>query len=214
MVHSQVVDLSFQVSGAIVPADHAYAAYGGISRLLPQVHGADWIGIHGISGRYANGRLAIDRGGRLRLRVPSARIPEMLALVGQVLDIAGHRVRIGNPTVEPLVPAAILDARIVVIRLTNGLPKPFDAEVFQTRFLAEARRQLVALDIRGELAIIGRQRIAVGGQRVVGCSLRCAGLSAEHSLVLQASGLGGKRTMGCGIFRAARIKQGVKQAAA
>lgn len=208
------VDVAFVVTGQTVPREHNYALYGALSRAMPQVHGCDWLGIHGIAARQLGERLDLGRGGRLRVRVPAARIPEMLTLVGRELDVAGNVVRVGNPTIEPLVPAAVLDARIVVIRLTGGLPKPFNREVFEARFLAEAQRQLAEVGVTAELAISGRQRIAVGGQRVVGCSLRAGGLSAEHSIALQTAGIGGKRTMGCGIFRPARIKQARQQVAA
>jgi hypothetical protein len=43
--------------------------------------------------------------------------------------------------------------------------------------------------------------------------VRVLGLSADDSLKLQICGLGGKRTMGCGIFRPARIKVQAKQVA-
>jgi CRISPR/Cas system CSM-associated protein Csm4 (group 5 of RAMP superfamily) len=43
--------------------------------------------------------------------------------------------------------------------------------------------------------------------------VRVLGLSPDDSLKLQIHGLGGKRTMGCGIFRSARIKMKVRQVA-
>jgi CRISPR-associated protein Cas6 len=46
--------------------------------------------------------------------------------------------------------------------------------------------------------------MTVAGKRVVGYSVRVAGLSAEQSFRLQSAGLGGKRAMGCGIFRPTR----------
>jgi CRISPR-associated protein Cas6 len=207
------VDLSFPIRGRTIPRDHGYALYGALSRAIPSVHGADWIAIHGIAAKQADVNLTLERAGRLRIRVPSERIGELLALAGTSIDLAGHPVEIGAPTVHPLVPAAILDARLVVIRLTGGIPKPFDNEAFERRFLAEARRQLAALGATGELVISGRQSLQVGGQRVIGCSVRVGGLSSDDSLKLQIDGIGGKRTMGCGVFRPARIKQQIRKAA-
>jgi CRISPR-associated protein Cas6 len=57
------------------------------------------------------------------------------------------------------------------------------------------------------LEIRGRGRIRVGGQQVIGCAVRISDLSAEDSVRLQIDGLGGKRAMGCGLFRPARWKQ-------
>ena len=207
------VDMSFPIRGKTIPRDHGHALYGALSRAIPSVHGADWIAIHGIAAKQADENLTLERAGRLRIRVPSDRIGELLALAGTSVEIAGHPVEIGAPTVHPLVPAAILDARLVVIRLTGGIRKPFDNEAFERRFLAEARRQLAALGATGELVISGRQSLRVGGQRVIGCSVRVGGLSCDDSIKLQVEGIGGKRTMGCGVFRPARIKQQIRKAA-
>jgi hypothetical protein len=38
-------------------------------------------------------------------------------------------------------------------------------------------------------------------------------LLPDHSLELQTRGLGGKRTMGCGLFRPARIRERARQVA-
>jgi CRISPR-associated protein Cas6 len=134
-------------------------------------------------------------------------------LAGARLNIAGHDVELGPPTVHPLIPAAMLDARLVVIKLTAGIGSPFDRAAFETRFLAEAHRQLAKHEIVGAIELSGRQRLTVGGRRIIGYSLRVGGLTAESSLKLQIVGLGGKRTMGCGIFRPARIKERARRAA-
>lgn len=207
------VDMSFPIRGGTIPRDHGYALYGALSRAIPSIHGADWIAIHGIAAKQEDANLTLARAGRLRIRVPSERIGELLALAGTSIEISGRPVEIGAPTVHPLIPAAILDARLVVIRLTGGIPKPFDNEAFERRFLAEARRQLAALGTTGDLVISGRQSVRVGGQRVIGCSVRVGGLSSDDSINLQIAGIGGKRTMGCGVFRPARIKQQILKAA-
>ncbi|CAN5909953.1 type I-MYXAN CRISPR-associated protein Cas6/Cmx6 [soil metagenome] len=206
------MDLAFPVRGRTIPTDHAYPLYGALSRLLPLVHRADWIGIHGIGGkRLETGELAIDVRGVLRLRVPAERIAMLLALTGTTIEVAGHPVEIGAPTVHALTPVATLDARLVVIRLTGGVPKPFDRAMFESRFIAEAQRQLVKYGIRGDLELSGRNSLRVGGQRVIGYAVRVRGLSPDHSLELQSRGIGGKRTMGCGLFRPARIRELARQ---
>lgn len=208
------VDVAFPIRGRTIPLDHGYALYGALSRLLPAVHGADWIGVHGIAGKLAApGELTLEPLGTLRVRIPTERISQLLALVGATLEVAGRRLQLGAPTVHPLTPVAVLDARLVVIRMTGGLPRPFDRAVFDQRFVAEAQRQLAGRGIRGDLELCGRQSLSVGGQRVVGHSVRVVGLSPDDSLQLQIHGLGGKRTMGCGIFRPARIRSKIRKAA-
>jgi CRISPR-associated protein Cas6 len=212
-LHSHV-DLAFSVRGRTIPRDHGYALYGALSRLLPGVHGADWIGIHGIAAKLASSEeLTLEPMGTLRVRIPTDKIGELLPLAGATLDVAGRPVEVGAPIIQALTPVAALDARLVIIRFTGGLSKPFDQAAFDQRFIVEAQRQLVSHEIRGDLELCGRQSLGVGGQRVLGHSVRVLGLSPDDSIKLQIHGLGGKRTMGGGIFRPARIKAKVQQVA-
>lgn len=202
------MDLAFPVRGTTIPSDHGYQLYGALSRAIPAVHGADWIGIHGIAGkRLDSGELAIDVRATLRVRIPQTQIAALLALTGTTIEVSGSSVEIGAPTVHALTPVATLDARLVVIRLTGGIPKPFDHDVFESRFIAECHRQLTEHGIRGDLELSGRRSLRVGGRRLIGYAVRVHGLSPDHSLELQARGVGGKRTMGCGLFRPARIRE-------
>jgi CRISPR-associated protein Cas6 len=185
-----------------------------MSRLIPGLHGASWIAIHGIAARRVSPKeLSLDPMGTLRVRIPTDKIGELLPLTGATLEVAGRRVDVGAPTVHPLTPVAMLDARLVIIRFTGGLSKPFDRAEFDRRFVAEAQRQLVEHAIRGDLELCGRQNMSVGVQRAIGHSVRVLGLSPDDSLKLQVHGIGGKRTMGCGIFRPARIKLKVREVA-
>jgi CRISPR-associated protein Cas6 len=210
---NQHIDLAFPIRGRTIPTDHGYALYGALSRLVPSIHRADWIAIHGIAGKHLGNELSVESRGVLRLRIPSDKIAVLLAVVGTTIEVAGHSLEIGAPTVHTLAPAATLDSRLVVIRLTGGVAKPFNRVVFEERFTAEARRQLAKHGVRGELELCGRQSLRVGGQRVLGHSVRVWGLSPEDSMKLQICGIGGKRTMGCGIFRPARLKVEAKQVA-
>lgn len=201
-----IVDLSFPARGGVVPLDHGYALYGAISRALPSAHGAAWLGIHGLEGRLvAPDALDVQRGA-LTLRLPSERIGEVLGLAGATLELARDKIVLGAPVVRALVPAASLDARLVAIRLTGGVARPLATSDLTGRFEAEAKRQLERIGVAGDLVLSGRRSITVGGRRVVGHAVRVVGLSPEHSLVLQVEGLGGKRRMGCGLFRPARLR--------
>ena len=206
MLQPTHVDLVFPVRGNTLPRDHAYPLYGALSRALPPLHGADWLGIQNILGRLVGSdTIDVQAGGALRLRVPTDKIAVVLALAGMTIEIQGSAIHLGAPVVHVLKPAATLDARLVVIRFTRGVGEPFDRGAFDERFIAEANRQLVRLGVTGELALRGRGSIRVGGQRIMGHAVGVSGLSAEHSLALQVHGLGGKRTMGCGLFRPARV---------
>ncbi len=208
-----VVDLEFPVSGKEVPRDHGYSLYGALCRSLPQLHGAAWLGVHPLSGGTpANGSLLLRRSAALRLRIPAERIPDLLPLAGRELDVSGRRIRLGVPRVHALVAAATLDSRLVVIKLTAPPTKAgpedgretLDTAAFAERYCTEIARQLSRMEVEGNVVLCGRQRIAVAGKRIVGFSVRVGSLEVEASLRLQERGLGGKRTMGCGIFRPTR----------
>lgn len=200
------VDLAFPVRGSRQLArDHGYALYGALTRALPQLHDAHWWGTQLVPGRMITPDvLDLGPGSTLRIRVPVDKIAAMLPLAGVTLDVHGAALTVGAPAVHPLTPAAELDAHLVVIKLTNGVPRPFDPAAFNQRFEAEARRQLARLEIEGVLSLRGRRAMTVGGRRVIGHAVRVSGLSADHSLKLQVAGIGGKRSMGCGVFRPSR----------
>lgn len=207
-MQSNHIELVFIVHGDTIPRDHGYALYGAICRKLPNVHGADWLAIHGIPGkRLEANRLALEGESRLRLRIPIERIPDLLPLSGQTIDLSGTPLAIGPPLIHQLRPSPILDARLVVIRLTGGVPKPFDHARFETRFRDEIHRQLDAANIVANIELRGRSHLSVGRHRIIGYAVRASDLSSDHSLQLQIHGLGGKRIMGCGLFRPARWKQ-------
>ncbi len=193
------VTVYFPVQGRQLPADHGYALYSAITRQLPALHGATWLGLELLSGiPWKQGIIVLPtRGASLRLRLPADHYGHVLPLAGRRLDIAGHPIRLGIPTARPLLPAASLYARVVTIK------KFTDAEPF----LDAARRQLDALGITALLELPideqGRPRrriITIHGKRVVGFSLAAHHLSDEDSLRLQTTGIGGRRAMGCGLF--------------
>lgn len=206
MSSDPVVDLAFSLLGtgsAHLPRDHGHALYGALCRELPALHGAEWLGVHPIGGLPLDrDTLRLDRGSQLRLRLPAARIADVLRLAGKRLEVAGSAIRIGAPTVYALAPANELDARLVLVKLTrSGAPY---ADVFADRYRIELARQLSALGIDRPLELCGLRRITVGGRRLAGYAVRVRDLEPAESLRLQEAGLGGKRRMGCGIFRPTR----------
>jgi CRISPR-associated protein Cas6 len=207
------VDVCFGLSGRSVPLDHGYALYAALCRQVPQLHDKRWLAIHPLAGHLKDkGILELRPGAELRLRVPVINIPELMPLIGASLDVAGYPLLLGSPTIRTLSPSRSLDARLVAIKVTNPtrLARPedgrqvLDAKSLQGRFEAEAKRQLDRLQVRGELAVQGRRSIQVAGRHVIGFSVRITGLSETDSLRVQEDGLGGKPSMGCGIFRPTR----------
>ena len=202
----RVVDVAFPVTAAQIRRDHAYPLFGALCRLFPEFHEARWLGIHGISGRSLGDALIIDRHSALRLRVPVEKVGCVIALAGKSIEIAGARVAIGAPNIALLPPARVLGARVVVIRLTRPPEAEgrLDTEQFQERFRQELSRQLDRIGASGSVAVGPRRVVGVGGQQILGYQVRVSGLDDAASLRLQEVGVGGKRKMGCGLFRPTR----------
>jgi CRISPR-associated protein Cas6 len=208
-----IVDVAFQLAGESVPVDHGYQLYSALCVAVPALHGATWLSVHPLSGNPTPpGKLSFRDNARLFLRLPAERIPDVLPLAGRTVEVAGARLALGAPNVSALVPAPCLDARLVVLKLTDAPHREneelgrqtLDTAAFAERYATELKRQLIALDIQSPPDLCGRRSITVSGRRVIGYSVRVSALSADQSLRLQVNGLGGKRRMGCGVFRATR----------
>lgn len=204
------VDLIFGVRGGPIPADHGYALFGALCRIVPALHGADEIGVHPIAGQLVGGRrLELTDRSRLALRLPASRIAEALPLAGQRLDIEGSVVTVGVPQTRALRPAATVASRLVVIK---GFLEP-------AAFLEAARRHLAEIDSGAEALLFARRAdrslegatardqgtplrrtLRIRDKEIVGYALAVQRLSAEGSLALQSTGLGGRRRFGCGVF--------------
>jgi len=210
---NQLVEILFPISGTSVVRDHGYLLYGALCHVIPLLHEAPWLAVHPLSGAVASDEhLTLKPSATLTLRMPAERIPAVLPLAGVTLDIAGARLSLGAPRVQALVPAASLDARLVVLKLTNAPHKQseslgretLDNDAIAQRYAVELTRQLAKLEIASLPQLLGRQSITVVGKRIVGYSVRVGGLNADQSLRLQQYGLGGKHRMGCGVFRPTR----------
>lgn len=209
-----IIDVSFPVRAALVPRDHGFALYAALCRAMPSLHGAEWLGIHPLSGkpRELDGGLVPGPRSTLRLRLPVDKLTAVLPLMGTSLDVAGHSLHLDAPTIFPLVPASSLDARIVVLKLTEPPTctsetesrAVLDNEKLAERYHQELTRQALALGVLCAPVLCGRAEIRVHGKRLVGFSVRFPSLSVDESLALQRQGLGGKRRMGCGVFRPTR----------
>jgi CRISPR-associated protein Cas6 len=193
------IAVHFPVQGRQLPADHGYALYAAITRQLPSLHGQPWLGLEFLSGvPWREGIIVLPtRGASLRLRIPADRYGHVLPLAGRRLDLSGHTIRLGIPIARPLQPASSLYARCVTIK------KFTDAEPF----LDAARRQLDALGITATLELpldeqgrFRRRILTIKDKAIVGFSLATHNLNDEDSLRLQSTGIGGRRSMGCGHF--------------
>jgi CRISPR-associated protein Cas6 len=203
----RTVELHFPVVGETLPAQHGYDLYAALSRVLPSIHEKDcpWL-VGPVAGLMVGaGVMRLETKSRLRLRLPSDDIPQALPLAGKLIDVIGHRVRLGVPQVRALDPTAALGARLVLVKI-KGITNPTAGD-----FVAAVNRKLSERGIRGEAGIplmragphAGqpcRGVLRLKGKRIIGYAMRLVGLSSEESLSLQEHGIGGRRKMGCGFF--------------
>jgi hypothetical protein len=219
-----MIELQFPVLGTTIPADHGYALYGAMSRLIPKLHAPELsVRIGPIRGAYVGeGKLRLEpRTSRLRVRLQPEQLPILLPLAGKSLDLDGHAVRLGVPQVAALVPAITLFARTVVIKASSPKTDPASntsrdrqkTKRYQepSEFLDGIRRELTRRGIGAEADLLLRESgdragqpcrrvLRVHGKAIVGFSVIIQGLTAEESMNLQEQGLGGKGKMGCGFF--------------
>lgn len=203
--NTNTIDLAFQLTGQSLPADHGFALYGAISRLLPTVHDVHGIAIHPIRGRIVGDRtMQLTDASRLVIRAATERIAELLPLAGKQLNVTGHSLRVGVPQVFSLTPSTAVRSRLVVIKISSETPTAPTAD----EFLAAIRRKLAAFDISSACPItLGKRRtLRVHAKEVVGYEVIVEQLSAPESLVLQSNSPRdstqrfARNHMGCGIF--------------
>ena len=197
------VELSFGVTGQVIPIDHGYELFSALSHFQAKLHDLGNLSIQTItSTNFEDGKLRLTDYSKLRIRLPVEKVPLVYPLAGKLLTLAGDNVRLGIPDIDLLQPARNLYSRMVVIK-GHQQPEPF---------LGAAQRQLQQLGIKGEVRVsmgahgsLNRKTLKVRQYVVVGFGLEVADLSDEDSLKLQTCGIGGKRKMGCGIFVAKKI---------
>ena len=211
------IDLAFPiVQGLIVRVEHAHELLGAIKQAAPQLAEVP-IGLHPLRGTpLPEGLLHLRHRAPLRLRLPADRIAAALPLAGKELRLGSMLIRLGSPSVEVLEHHAELYARTVVVAKTVPKAERTDDQR-GNRVITEA--ELIA-HIQAKcnpgttVRILGWRTIRLHGKgpskshlHVKGAEVVIEGLDAEHSLAIQANGIGGRRAFGCGIF----VKAGVRK---
>jgi len=200
-VPGDIVDAVFSISCRSLPVDHAYALSQAIRAELPWFAAEARAGLHLIHGADSgsgwmrpedpNELLQLSRRTKLMLRLPQHRLADARALLGRRLNVAGHALRVDRLAQRPLSRITTLFSRCVMI------PDCGD----EADFLRAAAAQLGALGIRTRKMLCGRTTaIATPGRTLLTRSLMLAGLTLEHSVLVQQQGLGAERTLGCGLF--------------
>ena len=185
------IELRFPLIGKSLPSDHGYAMFSAISRIVPEVHQADWLAVETVPGTArGDGAIYVNEPAKLSMRLPRDRLPLLLGLAGKRLDVHGYPLRLGAPQIFLLKPSTSVYARCVTIKKFME-PEPF---------LDAVCRKLDELGVKGEPEIGPRRVLRVGNHTIVGFGLTVHELSDEASILIQERGIGGRRHMGCGFF--------------
>jgi CRISPR-associated protein Cas6 len=212
---SEIVDLAFQVSAdSNLQADHRYHLFSAISTLVPDVHGGGAFAIHSLTGRQSTpGKLELARHSRLKVRCDASLIGALLSLSGATIRVGETNLFCGAPEVRKLLPAVTLRSSFVTIKRS-------DKKTDEPSFIEAARKQLLAIGVSEnvEFELPARQSLkgevrsakrtfAIKGRQIIGYEIRLHGLTAEESLSIQKHGIGGRRAMGCGLFKPFRLSE-------
>ena len=101
MTTEPVVDLCFRLTGSAVPVDHGYSLYASLSRVVPALHQAAWLGIHPLTGLRAGGELKLSPASRLRLSTGSAVGGAWAAGFGAIRSLASSFSQIKALAISP-----------------------------------------------------------------------------------------------------------------
>jgi len=184
-----MVDVAFSLRGGSIPADHGWLLFRLLAERLDWLETEPDAGVHPIRGsRAVAGEIYLGSRARLMLRLPRPRAEQSFALSGARFDL-GNRVEIGDAHLRPLFAHGTLYSQFA----TTGTSD-------EAQFQSNVSKDLQDAGIRCRI-ICGRMRRAqTQDAEIVGFSLMLHELSTEHSLRMQAIGLGEGRKLGCGIF--------------
>lgn len=201
-VPDNIVDVAFRIDCRVLPLDHALELSGALQQALSWLADEERAGIHLIHGAESgNGwvrpedpqteLLHLSRRTRMTLRLPRERIDDALGLAGQVLDIGGYRLVVGEASVRPLSAASTVFARYVADEADQG----------EEAFLEAVAAAMARLGISARKLLCGRSHVLrTANDQVLTRSVMVADLEPRESVKLQQHGIGPHRKLGCGLF--------------
>lgn len=203
-----VVDVSFPIVGGLVHSDSRYDLLAAVSNVVPCIHGAKRFAIHPITGRQIGNRMIeLTSKSCVCIRTGQDQIGELLELAGKTLRLGNAEIKCGYaPSIHQIRPAATLRSHLVTVNRS-------DRKVDQLSFEDAVRRQLCALGVSEQVAVDLPERRSRSGEvrsaqrtlrikdrEIIGFEVRLHNLDANESLAVQSVGVGGRRSMGCGLF--------------
>ena len=186
--HQDMIDVVFDLDGAIVPGHYPFLLWAELLRCLPWLAEEAVAGVHPLRGSASGDNILLSKRTKLILRLPVSRVSQANKLTGQQLNIEGSMLVAGKAREKELQAATTLHAYTVETALS------------EVEFLADMRAKLQAMKIDCNLICDKFRKISNGKQTVSGFGLVLHDLKLPASLSIQRTGLGGARQLGCGIF--------------
>jgi len=188
-----MIALQFDLAGTTIPADNAQLMSEALLRLLPWLGEDGGTGIQHLKGAETNSgdaTLNINRRTKMLVRVPKTRVDEMQRLVGQTLDLAGHRLQIGSFKTREFSAFANIYAHFVDTGRAS-----------EEQFVQDVMRELDGhFQLRCGFICGKQQTLQTASGPIYGYSLMLHDVPPHKSLQLQDEGMGRNRLLGCGIF--------------
>lgn len=196
----EMIDLLFDLEGAIFPVNPAFALWEGLLLAAPDLKDVHEVGVLQLRTTIQGSSVILAKRAKLAIRVPKT-IAQKTAenLAGRRLDLDGTPLVLGNSKVRELKPFPTLHAHIV----TGN-----DDEV---QFMKDIQKEILELGISGNLICGRRDAVSNGATTVHGFSLVVHDLKPDASLLLQYRGLGTNRQFGCGIFIPYKVITGLSE---
>ena len=188
-----MIDVQFDLVGSTIPTENAQLLADAIQAVLPWLGDDAGSGIVHLKGAETNSgdaSLNINRRTKLYMRVPQSHVDDLETLVGKTLGLAGHALTIGNFKTRAFSPFANLYAHCV--DTGSETEEQFVQDVMRE---LDGRFQLRCGFICGK-----RQAIESASGTRYGFGLMLHDLPPHKSLLLQDTGMGLNRLLGCGIF--------------
>ncbi|MCU0928267.1 MAG: type I-MYXAN CRISPR-associated protein Cas6/Cmx6 [Burkholderiaceae bacterium] len=196
-----MVDAVFPLAGRSLPRDHRLALADALEAAAPWLRDLPGAGLHPVNLVPGTGDPALlSHRARLVLRVPRTHVGSLHELAGRELDVASHRVQLGEPHLRELLPHNTLYAHFVASDADPDTDPDTDPDGDEAAFLDAVGAELDGLGAACRRICGRRQRIGGGTHPLVGFSLMLHGLAAAHALRVLEAGVGGHRRLGAGVF--------------
>lgn len=197
---SAMIDAVFEISGTSLSRHYQRELWGALAGCLPWLESEPLAGLLEIRASLSQGVYLLPRRARLGLRVPVARVDDVMALAGRDLEVGAQPISVGRGVTRALVPQPTLGAPFVVTGARDELEH-------QTRVAELLER--IGLPQRFICGRMGESQGAAG-ETLRGAPVVLHQLRDEQSMRVQFEGLGPNRSLGFGLFVPRKLISGIE----